>query len=115
MGVPVKPINEAFGNAFVFDRHAITQQRVKAPVGLHERRRSDAQDFAQGLFARIGGNGRIQSPDGIAQTSDQHDIAERIPLRRRFAGRKVRALRDGVAEVGKPRKGSFFHDGFVEV
>ena len=72
------------------------------------------QHLAQGLLAGLVGNGRVQPLDGLAQAPDQHHVAKRVPLGRRFAGRDVRAVADRIAQFLEPGQGGVFDGGFVE-
>ena len=60
----------------VFHRHALAQQAVEGAVGLHQRRRGQAQQLAQGLFPGLLRNGWVEAADGLAEAAHQHHIAE---------------------------------------
>ena len=94
--------------------HAIAQHLVKGAVRPGERRRPHAQHFAQRLLARLFRNLRIQPRHRRPQSSDQHHLSERIPLRRRLAGREMRPMSDRIAQLPEPAERGIFDGGFVE-
>ena len=47
-------------------------------------------------------------------TSSGHRFSKRIRLPRRFTGRELRPVPDGIAQLPEPRQGGVFEDGFVE-
>jgi hypothetical protein len=49
------------------------------------------------------------------QPTIQNHIRVGVPLRRRFAGRNLRAVRHGIAEGVEPSERGFFDDGFGEL
>ena len=78
--------------AAILDLHAIPQHPVEGPVGPDERRRVDAEDFAEGLLAGLVGNVGVDPVDGFAQAADENHVAKGLPARRparrgRFPGR----------------------------
>ncbi|MCP9840248.1 hypothetical protein KBY93_06310 [Synechococcus sp. J7-Johnson] len=98
----------------VFHWNPLPQQAVEGAVRLHQRRRGQAQQLAQGLLTGLFGDGRVELADGLAQPAHQHHIAERLPFRRRFTGGEIRAMAHRIAQLLEPAEGRLFDEGFVE-
>ena len=97
-------------------------QRKSAGPGLYTMNKGTGH-----LLIRVLGNGRIQPPDGLAQSPCQRRPAKQFPFRRRFTGREMRPvpdlprLQDQLPDLSavalakeEPFDRGVFDDGFVK-
>ena len=100
--------------ALILNLDAISQHTVKCSIGADQRGRVWPQDFTQGFVAGFGWDVRIESINGVPQSSYEYDIAERVPLSGGFAWGNLWAMPNLVAQLVEPRQSGFFDGRFVK-
>ncbi len=109
---PDRVVLRAAIGSCVLNIDPVPQQLVKSPIGLNQRRCRHPQDLAQGLVPRVLGDGGVQPPDRLTQSTHQHHFAVGLPLPMgRGEGFCPEA---GVAQFPEPFEGGLFDHGFGE-
>lgn len=86
------------------------EQGMEAAVGFDEARGRDVEDLAQGILAGVVGNGGVETREGAAQTTFEHNVGEGGTLGMGHLGGEIGAVRDGVAELSEPVESRFLDD-----
>ena len=90
---------DASVGARIFDWHTFAQHFLESAIGLCERGCADAQDFAEGVFAGVVGDFRIECANDCAKASDEDDIREGIAFGVSLAWCEMRTVRVDVAKL----------------
>ena len=94
--------------AAIFDLDPVPQHPVKRPVVGNQGRLVGPDDTAEGVFAGLFGNARIESVDGIPKTLDKQNIAKRLALGAGPFGRDLFAVSHAVAQSREPGQSRLF-------